>query len=79
MRVNGETEGIRQSVLDTLDALYDMRLPQDQLWTRELLDILAAVTTQINREIALYIDRKGRISDVAIGDSKTVAPGRGRG
>ena len=79
MRVNGEIEGIRQSVLETLDALYDMRLPQDQLWTRELLDILATVTAQINREIALYIDRKGRISDVAIGDSKTVTLGEVEG
>lgn len=79
MRVNGEIDGIRNSVLETLDALYDMRLPQDQLWTRELLDILATVTTQINREIALYIDRKGRISDVAIGDSQTVTLGEVEG
>ena len=79
MRVNGEIEGVRQSVLETLDALYDMKLPQDMLWTRELLDILADTTTFINREIALYIDRKGRISDVAIGDSKTVTLGEVEG
>lgn len=75
MRVNGEVDGIRQSTLDILDNLYEMRLPQDQLWTVELLDILAFATSQINREIALYLDRKGRITDVGIGDSKTVALG----
>src|SRR5450756_1299426 len=75
MRINGEVDGIRQSTLDILDNLYDMRLPQDQLWTVELLDILAFATSQINREIALYLDRKGRITDVGIGDSKTVALG----
>ncbi len=75
MRVNGETDGIRQSTLEMLDNLYDMRLPQDQLWTEELLVILAAATSQINREIAIYLDRKGRITDVGIGDSKTVALG----
>lgn len=79
MRVNGEIDGIRNSTLDILDALYDMKLPQDQLWTRELLDILADVTSQINREIAIYVDRKGRISDVAIGDSKTVTLGEVEG
>ena len=75
MKVNGETEGVRQSTLDILESLYDMRLPQDQLWTVELLDILAQVTSQINRELALYVDRRGRITDVGIGDSKTVALG----
>ena len=75
MRVNGETEGIRQSTLEMLDSLYDMRLPQDQLWTAELLEIIAAATSQINREIAIYLDRKGRITDVGVGDSKTVALG----
>ncbi len=79
MRVNGETDGIRQSILDTLDSLYDMKLPQDQLWTEELLGILADATTQINREIALYADRKGRITDVAIGDSRTVTLGEVEG
>ena len=79
MRVNGETDGIRQSILETLDALYDMKLPQDQLWTEELLGVLADATTQINREIALYADRKGRITDVAIGDSRTVTLGEVEG
>lgn len=79
MRVNGEIDGIRQSVLETLDALYDMKLPQDQLWTEELLTILSEVTSSIHREIALYIDRKGRISDVAIGDSRTVTLGQVEG
>lgn len=79
MRVNGEIEGVRQSVLEVLDALYDMKLPQDMLWTRDLLDILAETTTLVNREIALYIDRKGRISDVAVGDSKTVTLGEVEG
>jgi GTP-binding protein HflX len=73
MRVNGEIDGIRQSTLEMLDSLYDLRLPQDQLWNIELLEILAAATHQINREIAIYLDRKGRITDVGVGDSKTVA------
>ena len=79
MRVNGETDGIRQSILDTLDSLYDMKLPSDRLWTEELLDILCTATSHINREIALYADRKGRITDVAIGDSRTVTLGEVEG
>jgi len=73
LRVNGEIEGIRQSVLEVLDQLYDMRLPQDVMWTEELLQILAEMTTFTGREIAVYIDKKGNISDVSMGDSSTVS------
>lgn len=34
-----------------------------------LVDRLAVLTGRINREIAVYINRKGRITDVSVGDS----------
>lgn len=72
MRVHGETEGLRNSILEALDTLYDMRIPQDQLWSEALLEEISYISFEINREIAVYIDRKGRITDVSIGDHKTV-------
>lgn len=72
MRVNGEIEGVKHSILTVLDELYNIKLPQDQLWTQELLNTVSFATYQINKEIALFADRKGRITDVAIGDSNTV-------
>lgn len=34
---------------------------------------MAELTGKINREIAVYIDRKGNITDISIGDSSTVS------
>lgn len=72
MRVNGETEGLKRNILEELDNLYDFRIPQDLLWTKELIEIISNISSTINREISIYIDRKGRITDVSVGDHQTV-------
>ncbi len=72
MRVNGEIEGLKKSILEALDALYDIRIPQDLLWTEELIDIICRISSAINREVSIYIERKGRITDVSVGDNQTV-------
>ncbi|ADY57488.1 GTP-binding proten HflX [Syntrophobotulus glycolicus DSM 8271] len=72
MRVHGETEGLKSSVLERLDALYDLRIPQNQLWTESLVEEISSVSSGINREIAVYLDRKGNVTDVSIGDHQTV-------
>lgn len=72
MKVNGDIEGLRKGVIERLTALYDQNVPQGQLWTEALLDEISFLSTEINREIALYMDRKGRITDVSVGDHQTV-------
>ncbi|MHB1405529.1 MAG: GTPase HflX [Desulfitobacteriaceae bacterium] len=72
MRINGETEGLKNSVLAELDALYDLLIPQDSLWTEELLLKISYISADINRELALYLDRKGHIIDVSVGNNSTV-------
>lgn len=72
MRVTGSLEGIKNSILEVLDQLFDIEIPQDKFWTEELITQMAELTGTINREIAIYIDRKGHIVDVNVGDFKTV-------
>ncbi len=72
MNVSGNTEGLKNSVIEALEGLYDLDIPQDKLWTDELVNTLSGISGSINREIAVYIDRKGRITDVSVGDFKTV-------
>lgn len=80
MKIRGETQGLKKSILDDLQALYDRRVPQDMLWTKELIEETARISFEINREIALYLDRKGRITDISVGDSRKVSlsPAEGR-
>jgi GTPase len=70
--IYGNTDGIRNSVLDRLEKLYDENMPRTNVFTEELADVLCQITNQIGREISAAIDRKGRVISVAIGDSSTV-------
>lgn len=72
MNISGSVDGLRNSMIAALEALYDVEIPQDRLWTEELIHTLADLSGAMNREIAIYIDRKGRITDVCVGDFKTV-------
>jgi GTP-binding protein HflX len=65
--VFGKTEGIKNNIMAQLKALYDLRVDQGQLITKELALILRDLTESIGREISVYIDRKGVITNVAVG------------
>lgn len=80
MQVNGQTEGIKKSILDALASLYEVKVPKDQVFTEEMVSLMVRATCAINREIAAYLDRKGNVLDVIVGDSKTVSlhPAEGR-
>ncbi len=73
MDISGSTEGLKSSVIEALEDLYSLDIPQDKLWTEELINTLSEISGSINREIAVYIDRKGHITDVCVGDSKIVS------
>lgn len=72
MNISGNTDGLKNSVIEALEDLYNLDIPQDKLWTEELINTLSAISGSINREIAVYADRKGHITDVCVGDFKTV-------
>jgi GTP-binding protein HflX len=73
MQVNGQIDGLKKSYLDALELIYDIKVPKEQLFTMEMVSVLAEITSLTNREIAVYIDRRGSVLDVRVGDSKTVA------
>jgi len=71
-KVHGETDGIKNSILEALQTLYELRIPQNQLWSEEIIEKISCISSDINREIAVYLDRRGRVTDVSIGDHHTV-------
>lgn len=70
--IYGNKEGIRDSLLTQMEALYDLDLSGEVFITAELCDVLAAFTTAINREISVYISRSGAILDITIGGLNSV-------
>ncbi|MDR3563514.1 MAG: GTPase HflX [Negativicutes bacterium] len=70
--VQGNVSGIRQTTIDILEGLYDITVPTGQTITLDLAQMLARLTTQLNREIAVYLNRRGQVVNIAIGDTRTV-------
>ncbi len=72
-KLNGNTTGIRNTMLDQLRSIYELKMGLDEFASQELIDLLALYTSEINREISVYISRDGSIVDVSIGDNSKVS------
>jgi len=70
--VLGNIEGVRNSVLNELEKIYDMEIPKTNIVTFEIVNLLSEVSSFIDREISIAINRKGKVISVSIGDSGTV-------
>ncbi|MBQ3365628.1 MAG: GTPase HflX [Acidaminococcaceae bacterium] len=78
--VLGNTEGLKNNVIAILEQLYQLRVPPWQLVSPEIAIQMAKITNAINREVNIFLDRKGNVLSVSVGDSNTVSlpdlPGR---
>jgi GTP-binding protein HflX len=72
MEISGNTQSLKASILDELSALYDILPDSHSFLPEQLLGSIAAISGSINREIAVYLNRKGTVLDICIGDSSTV-------
>lgn len=72
MRVNGNISGIKDVYLEKLEGLYDLECQSGEFVSGDILDTLIDVTENIKREISIFINRRGKLLDVTIGDSFTV-------
>ena len=67
--IHGNTDGIRNSVLKELEELYKINVPKYSVCTEDMINIISRLSSQIEREISVGINRKGKVISVAIGDS----------
>lgn len=70
--IYGNIDGIRNTILDRLEEIYDYLIPREEVFTLQLVNTISSITSQINKEISVAIDRKGKVISIAIGDSTTV-------
>lgn len=72
MQVRGNTKNIKKYIIEQLEAVYDMEVPLGQISTNEINEQIMSATELLNREVAVYINRQGKVVQVAIGDTGTV-------
>jgi len=70
--IHGELDGIRKSFQTRIEGLYEFSVPFGQVITAELAQKMIEITADLNREIAVYINKRGKITAVAVGDLCTV-------
>lgn len=70
--INGNVEGVRKSQLQLLENIYDIKVPRYSLATEEMINLMVQVTSNIDREVSITIDRKGNVVSVSVGDSSMV-------
>jgi GTP-binding protein HflX len=70
--VYGNIDGVKNSILNKLEAACEIKVSKDCILSEELVEILVQVTKDLDREVSAAIDRKGNIISMAIGDSSTV-------
>lgn len=65
--IYGNLQGLKASQLKQLQRLYHQRLPGDRFTTPEFAQRLAAISTDINQPICVYVNRRGQVIRVGVG------------
>ncbi len=65
--IYGNIQGLKSSQLKQLERLYHQRLPGDRLTTPEFAQRAAAISTEIDEPICVYINRRGQVIRVGVG------------
>ena len=70
--INGNIEGVKKTCLNELESIYKIKTLKDEAVNEEIINIMVNVSTILEREVSVAIDRKGKVQSVAIGDSTSV-------
>jgi GTP-binding protein HflX len=70
--ITGHTSGINKEILRQLEELGETTYPRDLLISSELAAKLAVLTEKTRKELAVYLDRYGRIRQMMVGNDSTV-------
>lgn len=70
--IQGNCKGLKNSVLQELEALYEITVTQDEIISSVLVHKMLLLSAKIKREISLYLDRGGTVQSIAVGTPDSV-------
>ncbi|MGL5081805.1 MAG: GTPase HflX [Microcoleaceae cyanobacterium] len=65
--IYGQLQGLKPSQLKQLQRLYHQRLPGDCIITAEFAQRLAAISTEVDQPVCVYVNRRGQVIRVGVG------------
>lgn len=76
IKINGNTDGIKSSLMETLQGLDALEYDRAAFVPKEIAELISEITAKINREISVYLSRDGRILDISVGIDSSVSLNR---
>ncbi|MHB8205650.1 MAG: GTPase HflX, partial [Desulfomonilaceae bacterium] len=70
--VSGSTSGLKHSQIVRLEKFASRHVPADVVITHELARSLTQLAFEINRQLGLLIDRKGKLQRIIVGDARSI-------
>ncbi len=71
--MNNSLITIKKTILNRLESLKNLNVDKYQLISKEILEEICDITEETGREIVVYIDRRGTVLDVCVGDKDTAS------
>lgn len=71
--INGNIDGIKKSILETLENLIDYKISGELILDEEVVHTLLEITEKINKEVLIVVDSSNTIINVGIGDHKAAS------
>jgi len=71
-KIHGNTQGLNARQLETLEKLYRRRNNPNAVVSIDFAHRLTYPSEELNRKIAVLVDRRGRVEDVIVGDAHRV-------
>jgi len=71
--ITGNIDGVRKRILDELEEIFEIKTEKYSFVHEEIIAIMVKATNELNREISVLVDRKGKVLEVTVGDSSTVS------
>ncbi|WP_186709053.1 GTPase HflX [Euhalothece natronophila] len=68
--IYGNLKGLKASEIKQLKRLYHQGQPRDRATTPEFAQRLAAISTDINQSVSVYINRRGQVIRVGVGNPR---------
>lgn len=70
--IHGNIDGIKKSFLEELENLYKVKVLKDEVCSIDIINTITRISTILEREISVAVDRRGKVVSVAVGDSTSV-------
>lgn len=66
--INGNIDGLSKQILLQMEGIFELPIEREDFLSEEIILLLCQLTGQTNREISVYLNRRGQVMDVSVGE-----------